>query len=71
MSLDTLDTDKLIRRSEDLSKLLGVASAIIQVLLSNSSESSLVDQRHIKWFKEAIHDVIYHDKPLPPFPENI
>lgn len=56
------EINKLINCNQRLLILLGYATSMLFECENN------INKKQFEWFKQAIENVVYLDKPLPPFP---
>ena len=60
-----LDIDNLINMNYRVLTLLGIATSII---MDYEKLAYHDNSAKCKWFMEAISDVVYRNKPIPPLP---
>lgn len=57
--------EKLLNKNAELLFILGYASSAILALSSNLPEEK---RNGVLWIIQAIENVVYQDKPMPPLP---
>lgn len=56
----------LIDRNFRVTTLLGMVASML--MFSKAGEDKLEHDKKVEWFLNAVNEVIYNDKPIPPFP---